>query len=285
MRIRHNKLRNTGLIFEILVKQIASDTLSKKESPAVSILKKYFTGSSPLVKEFKLYQYISDSKSLPLPKAEITLNTLLESAKKLNANSLKEIKYKLISEIKKHYSLDEFFAVQLNNYKPLAAFYCLLEYQHTAEDVELESIILNKNTLLEHLSSKPKDLQNKPDKVLEDFSKYDKDLQLLTLRILLEKFNSKYQDLLPEQKEVLKQYITSPNSTVKLRNFINEELSRVSKEMTLLVRKVKDDVVKIKLEEIKKGIKPLTPQDRLNDGHLVGLMQYYELLHELKTLK
>ena len=56
-RIKHSKVKNTGLIFELLVKQIAADTLSKKDSNAVEILKNYFTGKSALVREFKLYEF------------------------------------------------------------------------------------------------------------------------------------------------------------------------------------------------------------------------------------
>jgi hypothetical protein len=58
MKIKHSKYRNTGLIFELLVKQIAADTLNKKESPAIDILRKHFTGKTSLVREFKLYEFI-----------------------------------------------------------------------------------------------------------------------------------------------------------------------------------------------------------------------------------
>lgn len=285
MKSKHNKLKNTGLIFEILVKQIASDTLSKKDSPALAILKKYYTGSSPLVKEFKLYQALTSSKTISPTRADLLVKAIVESSKKLDQKVLKDVKYKMISEIKTHYKLDEFFAVQVGNYKPLAALYCLLESENTSDILDIEGTVNNKATLLEHLTSQPSENKKPKDIVAEEYAQYDKDLRLLTFKILLEKFNTKYDNLLPEQKIILKEFITSTDSAVRLKGIVNEELGRISKELNLLTRKVQDDILKIKLEEIKKGIKPLKAQDKLSDKHLVGLMQYYDLIYELKKVK
>ena len=127
MKIKHSKYRNTGLIYELLVKQIASDTLSKESSPAVDILKKYFSGNSTLVKEFKLYEYILKNSNISQKKAELIISTITEVSRKLNRKVLKKSKYDLISEIRKHYNLDEFFGIQVSNYKAIASLYCLLK--------------------------------------------------------------------------------------------------------------------------------------------------------------
>ena len=120
--------------------------------------------------------------------------------------------------------------------------------------------------------------------MIEEYSKYDKDLKLLTFKILLEKFNDKYKNLLPSQKRILREFITSVNSTAKLRNIVNEELAVIKEEIEKTINKIKDDVIKIKLEEIKKNINPLSNKDKINDSNLVNLMQYYDLVHELKSL-
>ena len=155
MKIKHSKYRNTGLIFELLVKQIASDTLSNKESAAISILKKFFTGNDSLVKEFKLYEFITKNKNVNQGKAEAILSTITEISRKLNQKVLKNKKYELISEIKKNYNVDEFFGIQVPNYKPLAALYCLLEAQNNTLLVDPQFLVDNKSTLLEHLTSAP----------------------------------------------------------------------------------------------------------------------------------
>ena len=127
MKIKHSKFRNTGLIFELLVKQIASDTLNREDSAAVNILKKHFTGKTALVREFKLYEFILKNKGIGQNKAETILSTITEISRKLNRKTLKEQKYNLISDIKESYNIEDFFSIQVSDYKALASLYCLLE--------------------------------------------------------------------------------------------------------------------------------------------------------------
>ncbi len=284
MKIKHSKYRNTGLIYELLVKQIASDTLSKESSPAVDILKKYFSGNSTLVKEFKLYEYILKNSNISQNKAELIISTITEVSRKLNRKVLKKSKYGLISEIRKHYNLDEFFGIQVSNYKAVASLYCLLEAQNNDNLIDPDLLVNFKSSILEHLTTNKQDPDNVKDTLIEEYSKYDKDLKLLTFKFLLEKFNDKYKNLLPEQKNILRQFITSVNSSQKLRTMVNEELNKIKDLVRNLTGKVKDDVVKIKLVEVSKNILPLTNKDKVSDSHLVNLMMYYDLVNELKTL-
>lgn len=284
MKIKHSKFRNTGLIFELLVKQVAADTLDSKDSSAVGIMKKFYGNSSSLAKEYKLYEFIVKNKNVSQSKAEAILSTITEVSRKLDQKTLKSQKYELISEIKKHYSLDEFFGMQVRDYKPLAALYCLLEAQNNNNLVNPQVLIDNKTTILEHLTSAQQNEDAVKDTLIEEYSKYDKDLKLLTFKILLEKFNSKYKNLLPEQKNILKEFITSVNSQSRLRSLVNEELNKIASAVRNLSSKVKDDVVKIKLDEVAKSIKPLTNREKIKDNHLINLMQYYDLVNELKSL-
>lgn len=284
MKIKHSKFRNTGLIFELLVKQVAADTLNNRDSAAVGIIKKYFASKSTLANEYKLYEFISKNKNVSQSRAEAIVSTITEISRKLDQKALKKQKYDLISDIKENYNVEEFFAIQVSNYKPLAALYCLLEAQNNADLIDPQSLVDNKTTILEHLTSAPQKQENVKDTLIEEYSKYDKDLRLLTFKILLEKFNNKYKDLLPEQKNILREFITSVNSNTRLRNIVNEELNSISLYVTKYKEKVQDEVVKIKLDEIAKGIKPISNKEKITDTHLVNLMQYYDLVNELKSL-
>jgi len=284
MKIKHSKFRNTGLIFELLVKQIAADTLNGDDSAAVSILKKFYSNKSMLAKEYKLYEFIVKNKNVSQSKAEAIVSTITEVSRKLDQKLLKIQKYELISAIKESYSTNEFFGMQVRDYKPLAALYCLLEAQNNDNLINPQILIDNKTTILEHLTSAPQNEEKVKDTLIEEYSKYDKDLKLLTFKILLEKFNSKYKNLLPEQKNILKEFITSVNSQLRLRNLVNEEMNKIASAVRNLSSKVKDEVVKIKLDEVAKSIKPLTNKDKIKDSHLINLMQYYDLVNELKTL-
>ena len=284
MKVKHSKFRNTGLIFELLVKQIASDTLNNRDSAAVSLVKKYFTGKTALAKEFKLYEFIAKNKNISQSKAEAIVSTITEISRRLDQKELKEAKYNLISDIKENYNVEEFFSIQIRDYKPFAALYCLLEAQNNTDLVDPNVLVENKTTILEHLTSSPQKEENVKDTLIEDYAKYDKDLRLLTFKILLEKFNDKYKDLLPEQKNILKEFITSVNSNARLRNIVNEELNKIASDVKDLVSKVKDEVVKIKLEEVSKSITPISKTEKITDSHLVNLMQYYDLVNELRTI-
>ena len=284
MKIKHSKYRNTGLIFELLVKQIAADTLGNQDSPAISILKKYYGSKTSLAKEYKLYEFLVRNSNVSQNKAEAILSTITEISRKLNQKVLKESKYNIIAEIKKSYNLEDFFGMQVRDYKPLAALYCLLEAQNSNNLIDPQTLVDNKTTILEHLTSKPQDSKEVKDTIIEEYSKYDKDLKLLTFKILLEKFNSKYKDLLPEQKIILKEFITSVNSQTRLRTLVNEELSKIKTQVSKLSSKVTDDILKIKLHEVSKGIVLLSNKQKIVDTHLINLMQYYDLVNELKSL-
>ena len=284
MSIKHSKLRNTGLIFELLVKQVAADILNNRDSKAVNIIKKHFTGNSMLVKEFKLYEFISNNKGISKNKASAILSTITEVSRRLDRKSINKQKYHLISDIKESYNVDDFFSVPIRDYKQFAALYCLLEAQSSDNVVEPEFLINNRTTILEHLTSTKHDEENVKDELIEEYSKYDKDLRLLTFKILLERFNKNYSNLLPEQKLLLKEFITSSNSTTKLRKIVNTQITNIKEEISALASKVKDDVVKIKLQEVLKNIKLIPNSQKIKDSNLVDLMLYYDLVKELKSL-
>src|SRR6056300_1907255 len=233
MRIKHSKYKNTGLIFELLVKQIAADTLSRKESPAVKILKKFYTGKSSLVREFRLYEYILKNKGVTQGKGETILSTITEISRSLDRTAVKKQKYELIAAIKESYDLDEFFSMKVRDYKPLAALYCLMEAQ-SANLVDPQFIVDNKTTLLEHLTNSKQNEEDVKDTLVEEYAKYDKDLRLLTYKILLEKFNGAYENFLPEQKNILREFITAVSSTNKLRTIVNEELEKIADDLSNL---------------------------------------------------
>jgi len=204
VKVKHSKYKNTGLIFELLVKQIAADTLSRKDSPAVKIIKKFYTGNTSLVKEFKLYDFVLKNKGVGQRKAESIITTIVELSRKIDPTTLKKQKYELIKELKANYNLEDFFSIKVAAYKPLAAMYCLLEAQNTPDLVDPKVFVDNKVTLLEHFLQTNQSKVSAKDTLIEEYSKYDKDLRLLTYKILLEKFNDRYKDLLPEQKDILK---------------------------------------------------------------------------------
>lgn len=280
MNIKHSKYKNTGLLFELLVRQITADTLSGKDSKATDILKKYFV-KTELGKEYKLYEALSKYKNITEAKAETIVNTLIESSKDLNRGALKRQKYNLINEVQKHYNLDEFFKTKLPNYKAYASLYTLIEIYNSEHLSTPDQIISNKLNLLEHLSSSSVVKQKVEDSLLEEFKSYDKDLRILTYRVMLEKFNGKYANLNNNQKTVLKEFINSVDSAPKLKDFYNTKVGEIKEELKNISKKVTDKAIQIKLNEVTNMLSPLSKTAGVCNNDLVNLLQYYELLDEL----
>ena len=280
MNIKHSKYKNTGILFELLVRQITADTLSGKDSKATHILKKYFV-KTELGREYKLYESITKYKNLTEGKAEVVINSVIESSKNLNRGALKRQKYNLIQEISKHYNLEEFFQTKLSNYKSYAALYTLVEIYNSELLSTPDQIISNKIAILENLTTKQVDKKKVEDDLLTEFQSYDKDLRILTYKVLLEKFNGKYASLNDNQKSVLKEFINSVDSTPKLRDFYNTKITEIKATLTKQVKKVTDKAIQIKLNEVNNMLTPLGKTANVGNDDLVNLLQYYELLEEL----
>tara|TARA_Y100001972_G_scaffold126153_1_gene179194 strand:- start:559 stop:1425 length:867 start_codon:yes stop_codon:yes gene_type:complete len=282
MKIKHSKYKNTGVLFELLVRQITADTLKGSNSPAIDILKKYFVKTS-LGREYKLYESVLKSNVISESRANTIISTILENSKRFSRSSLKKQKYNLINEIKEHYDLDVFFGSKIKNYKELAALYTLIEGYNYKEDVDSNQLINNKITLLEHLTKKQVNAENVKKDIIQEFNDYDKDTRILTYKVLLEKFNSKYDNLSEDQKIVLKEFINSVDSTPGLRNFYNTKINELKKSLNSVIKNIKDKTTQIKLTEVNKFLVKLEKTDKVGDDNLVDLLRYYELVKEIKV--
>ena len=281
MKIKHSKYKNTGILFELLVRQITADTLKGGDSPAIDILKKYFV-KSELSREYKLYESILKSKILSESHANVYVETTISNSKHLNRSILKKQKYNLINEIKQSYDLATFFGSKISNYKVLASIYTLMESNST-NILDNKQLINNKINLLEHLTKKESNSLESKEIVLQEFSTYDKDVRSLTYRILLEKFNEKYDSLNSDQKQVLKEYINSVDSTPGLRKFYNTKIVELKNKLLEGSKNIDDKATKIKIVEISKMLTKLGKTSKVGDNNLVDLLQYYELVKEIQV--
>jgi len=283
MQVKHSKYKNTGILFELLVRQITTDTLDGKDSPAKDILKKYFV-KSELGREYKLYETLLKRTSLTEGKANVVVDTLIESSKTLNRGAIKRQKYNLINEIQKHYDLNEFFNHKLPNYKMFAAFYTLTEIANAQHTIDPDQAINNKVTILEHLTAAKIEENKVRDEVMGEFEKADKDVRFLAYKMVLESFNTKYNDLHPRQKEILKEFITSVDNKPRLKEFYTAKVVEIKEELAKLNAKTKNEVTKIKINEIINIIQVPAKTAKITDNDLVDLLQYYDLINELETV-
>jgi hypothetical protein len=283
LKLKNSKYKNTGILFELLIRQISSDILSNKDSHAVSLVKKYFS-KTELAKEHKLYQTLININSLSETKAESLIETISRLSERLNKSILRNEKYNLIKEIKDNYNLENFFKAKIQNYKVNAAVFNLLEAHNSSDFIHPKVIIDNKVTLLEFLTQKPIDKNQVKDKILEEYSKQDKGTRILIYKLMIDKFNNKYSNLLPEQKSLLKEFINNVSNTVTLKEYVNSQIQNVKLELEVLVKNITDKKTQIKIQEVNSILNLIPKSSSVNDDDVLNLMNYYELLHELRTI-
>ena len=120
--------------------------------------------------------------------------------------------------------------------------------------------------------------------LVEEFSKYDKDLRVLTYKVMLEKFNGKYANLNKGKQAVLKEFMNSIDNTPRLKEIYNTKIVEVIKVLNLQAKKVKDEATKIKLLEVVKLLKEIDKGSRISNDDLINLLQYYQLTEELSKV-
>jgi hypothetical protein len=284
-KIKHSKFKNTGFIFELLVRQITSEIMSSDNSVAEKILKENFNSKKELSRELKLYQYLINEKYNSESKAEQFINTICEARKRLDEKKLIKEKYNLIKQLKETYDIDEFIKSPVSNYKTLASIYKIFEVSSTEEQYDPTDIVSSRFTIAENIINTS--IQNKDSKiknaVLEEYKKQDEDLRAISYKFLVENFNKKYKNLTSDQKGLLREYINNINNTGKLNAYVSEEVSKLVGGLKEVGSKITDKVTKIKLAETISNIRKIKSAKRVKEEHLSAMMMTYELLGELKN--
>jgi len=281
-KIKHSKIRNTGILFELLTRQITVDVLNNdKKGLAANMMKTFFNKNTQLGKEYELYKVLTTENY----KSEITANQLVDAVlsahKKLGSSRLKREKYNLIKEIRKNYGINDFFMARIPNYKVNASIYKLF---YLSNDSNPATETQSRFTVVEHITRKPISNKKKEKAIVEGYEKQEKDLRLLAYGILVEKFNKKYSSLSKEQKNLLKEYINNISNTNSLKEFIESETVKVKKKLQSILPTVDDKVTKIKMKEAINQADTLMKGRIVEDKQVVTLMRYYQLVKELKNV-
>ena len=275
-RIKHSKVKNTGLIFELLVRQVASDTMNNKDSKALRVLKKHYHAKSELTKELKLYRTLAEEKFKSESKAEKFVEAVLRARKGINESQLRRDKYNLIKDLKNNYIVEDFFKSRVKNYKLHASTFKLFEF---AEADDPKEYISCKFALVEHVQTTPKKTKSAPSLTSEH-----KDVRILASKLVVDKFNEKYSNLSAPQKAMLKEYINNVTNSVKLRKYILTEIQSLRNEIKTLKSSVPSKIIRIKLNEVANLLIKLGKKHLIEDKDVLTMLRYYELVNELKNV-
>lgn len=286
-KIKHSKYRNTGVLFELLVRQITQEILSSSDKePAKNIVKEFFSKSKELSKELRLYKMILDENHNTEPRAEKFVDMVCSVRSKLNESKLNKEKYNLVKIIKEKYDIDRFMSSPITNYKELASIYKLFESTISDEEYDVSDVFQSKYNLVEHVMNGS--IHNKDEKIQEKinerFETEDKNVRLLTYKILVENFNKKYTNLNTQQKSLLREFINNVSNTTKFADYFNNERVGVIKSLSEIHNTITDKVTRIKLKETINTLSKMKIGKKISDENVSVLMMSYELQKELKEV-
>ena len=276
-KLKHSKFKNTGILFELLVRQIASDTLADKDSLALEIIKKHFKRGTELNKELKLYQALTKENFDSQYKAQEFVNIILQERAKLNEGILRRQKYNLIKSVKESFVMEDFFKYRVTNYREMASVFKLFEYNQSTSPKEY---VTCKNAILETITKN--DVEIVTESTDKEYTSQPKEVRMLAYKFLVDSFNSKYTNLSETQKKVLRTYINNVDNSGKLRTFVVTEVKRLKAEFAKV--EISDKVAKIKLTETVNLIDNITNSKVINENQILSLLRYHELLQELRRV-
>ena len=284
--VTNSKFKNTGILFEVLARQITSDTLEgKPESPALYLLKKYFNSSRELGKELQLYQAVANSPKLTESRAMQYFDMIIKQRKRLDERKLAIDKYELIKELKNSYDVETFLSCKIPSYKLNASIYktFLTEAKHQNDTIlNIQDAASARFTLLEHLiGSNRKTINKSENMMLEEFKNQTEDLRLLTYKIMIDRFNTKYDNLNDNQKNLLREYINDVSGTGTLSAYVDKELSKLTTSIVDKSRKLNDKVMQIKINEVVSQLKLISGKS-VRDNEITAIMVAYEIEKELQ---
>ena len=286
-KLRHSKFRNTGILFELLTKQITADILAGKEqSEAKELLFKYFKENTELGKEWRLYNFLLNEKVKDETYAERFLSIIIEQRKKLQNGKLAEEKYNLIKEMKELYPIDQFLKASIKNYKTLASVYKIFEDVSSKDTkFDVKEIFQAKNCIIENISDKPKKSLTEAEELIKFYQQQNEDIRLISYKLLVDGLNKKYTNLDEDQKMILREYINNVSNTNSLGGFICKKIDEVKSKLIASSSRILDaDVIKIKISEVVKQLDKTKPLNGIvKDNQVMSLLLSYELLKEVKN--
>jgi len=282
-KIKHSKFKNTGFLFELLTRQVTLEIINGSEEKAKGIIREFYGKGTEMSKELRLFNLLINEKYNSEAKAEKFIDAILEAHTKIDYKSLQREKYNLVKSIKENFEIKDFLSSPVTNYKILASIHKLFEGKKN-DILDVKDVFDSKLTLVEHISSNSPTLKEKEDKLVEEYRKQEKDLRLLTYKILVETFNKKYTNLNDDQKGLLREYINNVNNTSKFNEYFEKELIKTITSLHEMYKGMKDKITKIKLRETINVLKKQKIGKKITDEQVSALMMSYELIKEIKNV-
>jgi hypothetical protein len=274
-KIKHKKHRNTGLIFEMLVKKMTSNVLQGEGINEISsIIKKHFSNNSEIRQELTFYQMLTKEKLKSPSLANEFIESIKEARNSLDLEKLNKEKYRLYKDITSYFGGDSFFDIIVENYQNYASIYTLFEYNQLDNPPVM---VINKQNLIECICNVESSNNTSSEYLAES-----EDIRLSAFEIMIEKYNDKYNGLLNEQKTLLGNYINMETSSDEFKTFITSETNRLKESINSIIPKIENVTSSNKLNEMIDVLNQIDNVKFITEDHIHVIMKYYEFVNVIE---
>lgn len=280
---KHNKKRNIGIMYELMLRHISKSLIEGNMNAVKNmtrIIEKRLSKNTELYKEFRLVNALANSN---ITSTELAASIIIEAKKavqNLDKAKIDKEKSNLIREINYTVNDNAFYYQSLPNYKSLALIDNVLNEWKKGDKSNLRKLVESEKKVMDLLLFEKK-IGSVDDEAKQlDASQSD----LLVQKIMLEKINSKYGSLLPDQKEIIKNYAmysSNEDDQKKLVNFLSEKKKESFSSLDSFVQINENTHVAQKLEKVRNKINDLDPND-LTDGSIMKFLTLTKLISEIK---
>ena len=275
-----NKLKNTGILFELLTRQVTNEVLTGKKQKARQLIETYFTNTE-LGKEYLLYNTLEKKKNLTESGAVQLFDTIEKLYEKLDHKKLESQKYSLIREIKQTYPNAEFFNSRIPQYRLFGSIQQWLTASKSTQFVHPDAIQKPRQTIFEHLTLPT---ESEVD-TLNEYRNLTREDKYMVYKLMLENFNDTYSTKVSEtQRGILSEYLLAMSNNEKLTRFVEQKQVVAKTLLTESKQKLGTGELATKLEQVIESIQPFKKGYVVRDSDVVTLLQHFELADELATL-
>jgi len=275
----HNKKRNAGIIYELLVRAVSAYLVENdkaKAQVALNILSTHFNKKSELYKEFRVFHALTKSTVQDSSIAAAILTESKQSSRRIDSHKLDKEKSSLIKEVNYTLKDPDFYYRNVPEYREFATVQSLINAWREGDRSNLTEMVILESKMIEFLTSSKQQIQEEVE--------VNPNVDALVVKIMNEKFNNKYASkLTKEQKDLIQDYVFSLQSNT--HEFISERARSIQISAVERLRELKKaEKNTIILEKIDNVMNQVNNIDftTLNDEKIARLMTLNQLISEIK---
>jgi hypothetical protein len=273
--MKHNKKRNVGVVYELLLNYIAENVINNKErnaKKAIKIIERRFKKGTELYKELRIFNALVNSTVSGTHIAASVLTEAKNAVKRFDNKKLINEKSLLIKDINHVLKEDNFYNCKVKNYKNYATIQTLFNEWQKGDNSNLRKVIEYEKNIVEHL------LQEKLDKDVEIL---DPRADQLVVNLLSKKINEKYDaSLTTQQKSIIRNYALYSNDKDKFREYLANLKESTLKSIKAFKEKTDNQVLLSKINEVYKKVDIISLQE-VDDSIVEKFMTLSKLKHQL----